>query len=92
MCMKALPVSLTSKKSWHVKGPQTQFTFHQMPPDNVGSQLDLYNTKYTQLHLNIYKYKYSKGCIFFTYHTAYGKKVAKLLDASKEGGPQGFLH
>lgn len=86
MCMKALPVSLTSKKSRHVKGPQTQFTFHQMPPDNVGSQLDLYNTKYTQLHLNMYKYP--KGCIFFTYHTAYGKKVAKLLDASRGWPPR----
>ena len=56
-----------------------------MPLDNVGSQLDLYNTKYTELHLNIYKYKYLKGCIIFTYHAAHRKKVAKLSEGSNEG-------
>ena len=56
-----------------------------MPLDNVGSQLDLYNTKYTELHLNIYKYKYLKGCIIFTYHSAHRKKVAKFLEGSNEG-------
>ena len=56
-----------------------------MPLDNVGSQLDLYNTKYTELHLNIYKYKYLKGGIIFTYHAAHRKKVAKLSEGSNGG-------
>lgn len=45
-----------------------------MPLDNVDSQLDLYNTKHTELHLNIYKSKYLKGCLYYlSYHP--GKKV-----------------
>lgn len=36
-----------------------------MPLDNVGSQMDLYNTKYTASHLNIYTHQYLKVCVFF---------------------------
>lgn len=37
-------------------------------PLDIGSQPDLYNTKYTELHLNIYKNKYFKGYIFYLLH------------------------
>lgn len=47
-------------------------------PLDVGSQLDLYNTKYTELHLNIYKYKYLKGYVFYLLCNS-GNMVTELL-------------
>lgn len=46
-------------------------------------------TQNTQLHLNIYKYKYLKGCVFLLISQLRKKrKVALLLDTTNEGGPQ----
>lgn len=73
-------------KSWYKKD-QTQFTSDQMPLHNVGSQMNLYNTKYTASHLNIYTHQYLKGCVLFHLSYSLKRKDAQSLHTWKDGRP-----
>lgn len=61
-----------------------------MPLDDVGSELDLYNTKHTELHLYIYKHKYLRRCVFFNLIMQVREKGkgTQLFNTSSEGGPR----